>query len=188
MIWLNLLKSLRRYPATLNYLLFIVLLNTLFVYAPEITIFHAPVSIADFAVGLIYVMRDFAQREAKHWVLLAMLAGCFISWLLAEEQAALASVGAFAVGELLDWSIYTWTKQPLSQRILWSSCLSSPFDSFVNLYLLLAFNWVALIIMTLTKIAGAFALWGYWRLFTKGTSSKDATNYQPKKVNDCGIC
>lgn len=155
---------LRQYPALISYLLFIVLLNSLFVYAPQIYIFHAPVSLADFAVGLIYVMRDFAQREARHWVLLAMLIGCFISWLLSEQQAALASVGAFAVGELLDWSIYTWTKKPLSQRILWSSCLSSPIDSFVNLYLLLAFNWVALIIMTITKIVGAFMLWGYWRL------------------------
>lgn len=158
------IQWLRQYPALISYLLFIVFLNTLFVYAPNIYIFHAPVSIADFAVGLIYVMRDFAQREARHWVLLAMLVGCFISWLLAERQAALASVGAFAVGELLDWSIYTWTKRPLSQRIIASSCISSPIDSFVNLYLLLAFNWVALVVMTLTKILGACALWGYWRL------------------------
>ena len=164
MKWLKLCLPFRYYPATTAYLLFIVFLNTLFSYVPSIYIWHAPVSVADFVVGLIYVMRDFAQRESRHWVLLAMLIGCIISWLLAEKQAALASVGAFAVGECLDWSIYTLTNKPLSQRIIWSSLISSPFDSFVNLYLLLAFNWVALIIMTATKILGALALWGYWRL------------------------
>lgn len=150
------------YPATLNYLLFIVLLNTLFSYVPNFTVFGEPISVADFAVGLIYVMRDFAQRETKHWVILAMIIGCLISWALAEHQAALASVGAFAVGETLDWSIYTYTKKPLSQRILWSSLISSPVDSAVNLYLLYQLNWVGFIIMTLTKFVGAFVLWFYW--------------------------
>lgn len=151
------------YPATMSYLLFIVLLNTIFSYVPDFHIWGQPISIADFVVGLIYVMRDFAQRETKHWVILAMLLGCFISWLLAEEQAALASVGAFAVGELLDWSIYTFTKKPLSKRILWSSVISSPVDSAVNLALLFQLNWLSFILMTITKILGAIALWAYWR-------------------------
>jgi len=158
------LLTFQLYPATLSYLLFIVLLNTLFSYVPDFYIFHMPISIADFVVGLIYVMRDFAQRETKHWVIVAMLLGCLISWLLAEKQAALASVGAFAVGELLDWSIYTFTKKPLSQRILWSSIISSPVDSAVNLYLLMQLNWVGFIVMTCMKIVGAFLLWLYWRV------------------------
>lgn|SRR3990167_9457190 len=156
----------QKYPATFSYLLFIVLLNTIFSYVPDFTILGEPISIADFVVGLIYVMRDFAQRETKHWVILAMLGGCFISWILAEKQAALASVAAFAVGELLDWSIFTFTKKPLSQRLLWSSIISSPIDSAVNLYFLAQFNYVGLILMTATKILGAILLWAYWRLRT----------------------
>jgi uncharacterized PurR-regulated membrane protein YhhQ (DUF165 family) len=109
-------------------------------------------------------MRDFAQRESHHKVLIAMVLGCAISWLLAEEQAALASVAAFVVGESLDYAIYTFTKKPLSQRILISSLISSPADSAVNLILLYQFNWVGLGVMILTKFAGAFLLWGYWRI------------------------
>jgi queuosine precursor transporter len=154
------------YPATYSYLLFIVLLNTIFSYVPDLHIWGEPVSAADFLVGLIYVMRDFAQRETKHWVILAMFAGCFISYLLAEKDAALASVGAFAVGEILDWCIYTYTKKPLSQRIIISSIISSPVDSAVNLYLLLQFNLVGLVIMTATKILGATLLWLYWHIRT----------------------
>jgi len=123
-----------------------------------------PISSADFVVGLIYVMRDFAQRESKHWVILAMLMGCAISWLLAEQQAAIASVAAFAVGESLDWSIYTFTKRPLSQRIFLSSIISSPTDSAVNLYFLYQLNWVGFGLMTMTKFAGVIVLWAYWRL------------------------
>jgi queuosine precursor transporter len=152
------------YPATLNYLLFIVFLNTIFSYAPDLKIFGEPVSAADFLVGLIYVLRDFAQRETKHWVILAMIIGCLLSWALAEQQAALASVAAFAVGESLDWSIYTYTKKPLSQRILLSSFISSPADSAVNLYFLYQLNWVGFLIMTATKFLGAFALWFFWRM------------------------
>ena|SRR3990167_4040672 len=152
------------YPATLSYLLFIVLLNTIFSYVPNLSIMGEPISSADFVVGLIYVMRDFAQRESKHWVILAMLMGCAISWLLAEQQAAIASVAAFAVGESLDWSIYTFTKRPLSQRIFLSSIISSPTDSAVNLYFLYQLNWVGFGLMTMTKFAGVIVLWAYWRL------------------------
>ena len=124
------------YPATINYLLFIVLLNTIFSYIPNFNILGEPISAADFVVGLVYVMRDFAQRESKHLVLVAMVLGCIASWMLAEHQAALASVAAFGVGESLDWGIYTYTKKPISQRILYSSLISSPADSAVNLFFL----------------------------------------------------
>ena len=152
------------YPATLSYLLFIVLLNTIFSYIPNLSIFGEPISSADFLVGIIYVMRDFAQRESRHWVIVAMLAGCAISWALAEQQAAIASVAAFAVGESLDWSIYTFTKRPLSQRILLSALISSPADSMVNLYFLYQLNWVGLSLMVMTKFAGVLLLWAYWRV------------------------
>ena len=151
------------YPATLSYLFFIVLLNTLFTYVPDIDFAGQPVSIADFVVGLIYVFRDFAQRESRHWVIPAMLLGCLISWFFAEEQAALASVAAFAVGEILDWGIYTFTRKPLSRRILWSSLISSPIDSAVLLYFLERLQWTNFAVMTLTKFAGVILLWLYWR-------------------------
>ncbi len=159
----SLVKFCRLYPATIGYVLFIVLLNTIFSYVPELTIHGAPVSIADFVVGLIYVLRDFTQREVKHWVILAMLIGCLISYGLAEQDAAIASLGAFAAGELIDWSIFTFTRKPLSQRILLSSLVSAPVDSFVNLYLLHQFNWPSMIIMIIVKALGVIGLWYLWR-------------------------
>lgn len=166
----------QKYPATFSYLLFIVLLNTIFSYVPDFNILGEPISVADFVVGLIYVMRDFAQRETKHWVILAMLGGCLISWILAEKEAALASVAAFAVGELLDWGIFTFTKKPLSQRLLWSSIISSPIDSAVNLYFLAQFNYVGLILMSITKILGAILLWAYWYARTDNELLPEAIN------------
>jgi queuosine precursor transporter len=157
-------KSFPYYPATLSYIGLIVLLNSIFSYVPELHMFGQQLSFADFVVGLIYVSRDFTQREIKHWVILAMLIGCAISFCLAEEQAAIASLGAFAAGEFIDWGIFTYTQKPLSQRILWSSLISAPIDSYVNLYLLKQFNWTGMIVMCVVKAIGVLALWYVWRL------------------------
>jgi uncharacterized PurR-regulated membrane protein YhhQ (DUF165 family) len=155
------------YPATYSYIALIVLLNTIFSYVPDLQVFGQPLSWADFVVGLIYVSRDFAQRETRHWVIVAMLAGCAISFLLAEKQAAIASLGAFAAGEFIDWGIFTWTKKPLSQRILWSSLVSAPVDSYVNLYLLNQMNWPSMGLMLIMKTLGVLALWYIWRIRNK---------------------
>jgi len=162
-----------RYRATVSYILFIVILNTIFSYVPDLHIGAFDISAADFLVGLIYVMRDLAQRECRHWVILAMIIGCAISYALAEKQAAIASVAAFVVGESLDWSIFTFTGKPLSQRILLSSLISSPADSFINLYLLNQFNSLSFTIMLIMKGLGVFCLWYMWR-----------RQYQPDTVLD----
>ncbi|MGF1461587.1 MAG: VUT family protein [Maricaulaceae bacterium] len=41
---------------------------------------------------------------------------------------------AFAISEIVDWAVYTFTKRPLSQRILLSSAFSAPIDSTVFLF------------------------------------------------------
>lgn len=145
------------------YLLYIVLLNTVFSYVPNFNLGHYSLSWADFLVGIIYVMRDLAQRENKHLVLVAMLVACFISYLFAEKQAAFASVAAFIVGESIDWSIFTFTKKTLSQRILISSLVSCPADSIVNLYLLNMLDIANLTAMMIMKLLGVFCLWYYWK-------------------------
>jgi len=153
-------------PAIMAYLLFIVLLNTIFSYVPNLMILGFPVSPADFLVGLIYVLRDFGQRESHKGVLIAMIIGCFISFLLAEKQAAFASLSAFAVGETLDWIIFTCASYSLSKRILLSSFISMPADSIINLGCLHQLNAVGLTIMLLTKSAGILLLWIIWRTRT----------------------
>ncbi len=106
-------------------------------------------------VGFIFVVRDYAQRRVGHKVLWAMLVGCVVSWYMATPQLAVASAAAFAVGELGDWALYTFTNRPFSQRILISSLVSAPLDSIVFLGLIgLATPW-SVVIMSLSKLVGA---------------------------------
>ena len=111
---------------------------------------------AALVVGFVFVVRDFAQRKIGHYILLAMLAGIAISWYMASPQLAFASAVAFALGESADWALYTWTKKPFSQRILLSSLLGAPLDSIVFLFLIGIPSLAGAVIMSLSKLAGAF--------------------------------
>lgn len=152
-----------RYLATSCYILFIVLINTLFIYLPGVAAFGQSFSPADMVVGIIYLVRDFAQREIKHYIFLAMIIGGALSYLLADSTVAVASVAAFSVGEIIDWGIYTFTKRPLSDRLIWSAIISSPFDSSVFLYFCQRLHWLPFVIMTLGKMMGVLLLWSYWK-------------------------
>ena len=107
-------------------------------------------------VGFVFVVRDFAQRRIGHNVLWAMLAGCVISWFMASPQLALASAAAFALGELADWAMYTFTRRPFSQRILLSSVLGAPLDSLVFLSFIGIASPISVGVMTASKLLGAF--------------------------------
>ena len=85
------------YASTLLYIALIVLINTLFAYLPMWSLWGYPVSPMDFFVGVIYIFRDFAQREIKHYIIAAMLVGCAISYFCANKHIAIASVSAFAI-------------------------------------------------------------------------------------------
>lgn len=112
-----------------------------------------------FAVGLIFVARDFAQREIGHKVLLAMLAAGALSYFMASPYVAIASVTAFAISELADYAIYTWTRKPFAQRILLSSAIATPIDSAVFLAIIGHFSIAGVVAMTLAKMVGAFVVW-----------------------------
>lgn len=114
-------------------------------------------------VGFVFVVRDFAQRKVGHHVLWAMVAGCAISWWMASPALALASAGAFAIGELADWALYTFTKRPFSQRILVSSLLGAPLDSFVFLSFIGIASPVSVGIMSASKLLGAFIVFALVR-------------------------
>ena len=157
----------RRFACTISYIILIVMINSIFVYAPYITIRGSLISSGDLVVGAVYILRDFVQREIKHYVILAMLLGCFFSYVLADKQIAVASVSAFFIGEFIDWAIYTFTKKPLSQRLLWSSGISAPIDSAVFLYLCNMLNPEGLLALILGKLIGIFAIWYSWRVRNK---------------------
>lgn len=153
-----------RYINTLSYIILIILINVLFSVIPEITLWNNVVSPVDVLVGCVYVFRDLAQREIKHYVIVAMLVATSISYLLAEKQIALASVTAFFAGELIDWALYTLTQKPLSQRILWSSIISSPIDSIIFLYMTNSLNILGFGVLVIAKVIGVLGIWYYWRI------------------------
>lgn len=84
--------------------------------------------------GLVFVIRDFVQREMGQWVLLAMgLALCwsmYYAWIV----IVIASGLAFFVSEFFDWLLFTFTKMKLSKRILYSSAVATPIDTTIFLY------------------------------------------------------
>ena len=79
--------------------------------------------------GLVLVFRDFAQREIGHEVLIAMAIAIGLTFATSGGELALASGLAFAISEIVDWLMFTFTKYRLSTRVLLSSALAAPIDT-----------------------------------------------------------
>jgi len=144
---------------TLLYILSIVLVNIGFIYVPMIPLLGQMFPPMTLIVGLVFILRDFAQREVGHGVLIAMGIGAILSYIMADPFIAIASVVAFGISELVDWAVYTYTKRPLKQRILLSSAIGTPIDSAVFLTMIGFFNPVGFVLMTLGKMIAALIIW-----------------------------
>jgi queuosine precursor transporter len=113
--------------------------------------------------GLVLVVRDFAQREIKHWILGAMVVGLALSTLTAWPVIVVASGVAFLISETADWAVYTFSKRPLSQRILISSAVGAPIDqiAFIGLASLVVpgiFAWGTILTGIISKLIGAYVV------------------------------
>tara|TARA_B100000965_G_scaffold176025_1_gene146824 strand:- start:4792 stop:5262 length:471 start_codon:yes stop_codon:yes gene_type:complete len=150
-----------QYKFSLIYILSIVLVNIGFVYVPLIPLFDTMYPPMTIAVGLIFILRDYAQKEIGHKVLGAMLIGGLLSYVMADPYIAVASLVAFMVSETVDWGVYTLTDKPLRQRILLSSLISTPIDSGLFLYMIGQFSLTATLVMFVSKMLGALAVW-HW--------------------------
>lgn len=139
------------------YLFAIVAINVGFVHVPLV---HGwpPMSLA---VGLVFVIRDFAQREIGHRVIWLMLLGAVLSYFMASPFVAIASCAAFIVSEAVDWAVFTWSKRTLRERVLLSSVIATPLDSFVFLSLIGHLSVLGVALMTASKMLGALATF-YW--------------------------
>lgn len=165
--------------STLCYIVFIIAVNSTYIYFPFVTVFHTAFSSGDIVVGAIYIFRDFAQREIKHYVILAMIVGVIISYSFADKTMAVASVCAFTVAETIDWAIFTFTGKPLSQRLLLSSAISAPADSFVFLAIYGPLNVAGVLVLTLSKVSGVLLVWYVWKKRQpKSAAVSDADNNQ----------
>lgn len=139
------------------YLVAMVAVNIGFIYVP---LFHGwpPMSLA---VGLVFVLRDFAQREIGHRVILLMLIGAVLSYFMASPFVAIASCAAYIVGEGAEWLTYTFTKRPFKDRLLVSCLFGTPLDSAVFLGLIGLFSWQGVALMTISKMLGALVVYGW---------------------------
>jgi uncharacterized PurR-regulated membrane protein YhhQ (DUF165 family) len=141
---------------TLVYVALIPFVNWSFTWAPNIDIFGGwafnPVTVI---TGLVLVVRDFAQREVGHKVLIAMFIALGFTVLLAGPRLALASGAAFAISETVDWSLFTFTKLRLSTRVFLSSLIAAPIDSVVFLLGAGFFTVANAVMSVLGKMVGA---------------------------------
>lgn len=113
--------------------------------------------------GLVLVVRDFAQREIKHWIFGAMLVGLALSTLTAWPVIVVASGIAFLISETADWAVYTFSNRPLSQRIMISSLVGAPIDqvAFIGLASFVVpdiFAWGTILTGIVSKLVGAWVV------------------------------
>lgn len=150
---------------TFLYILLIPLVNWAFSWTPLYTLPDggkwSPFSLV---VGLVLVFRDFAQREVGHYIVVPLMIGVAISFAMAPPQIALASAAAFLVSEAVDWAIYSFTKKPLSARVMLSSLAGAPVDSIIyltgaNMAFPGLFSWWTLATMIASKLLGAYVVY-----------------------------
>lgn len=156
------MERLKQFKYSIAYVVSIVLVNIGFVYIPPVPLLGEMFPPMSILVGVIFILRDFSQREIGHRVLVAMGIGAILSYFMADPFVAIASVVAFMISELADWAVYTYTKKPLGQRILISSAVGTPIDSAVFLWMLGFFTPVGCLLMIVAKMLSALLIW--WRI------------------------
>jgi queuosine precursor transporter len=99
----------------------------------------------------------------KHWIWGAMILGLLLSTLTSWITIVVASGLAFLISETVDWAVYTFSKRPLSQRIMISSTASAPLDQlvFIGLASMVVpgiFAWGTILTGIASKLLGAFVV------------------------------
>lgn len=167
--------------AILLYVASVVLVNLGFSYVPLIETSVGMFSPMAIVVGAVFVIRDYAQRKSGHYVLIAMVVATLASWALADPFVALASAAAFATSEIADYLFYTFTKRPFHERVLISSIVSTPIDTGVFLYGIGGLTTGTFVLMVLSKLVAAVAIWAYYRtapvIGVTGASSEELYPY-----------
>lgn len=147
------------HPFVLMYIGTVVLVNILFSVVPMIPTPIGLVSPVAVIVGAVFVIRDYAQRAARHWIIVAMLVATCISYLMADPFVAVASALAFFTSECVDWALYTVTKKPFHHRVLISSLASTPVDTAVFLWWINDMSFGTFLLMVISKLIAAVVIY-----------------------------
>jgi len=146
----------------LLYLVSIVAVNFTFANTDPLSTPLGMLPIGTFVVGIVFVLRDYAQRELGHKVILVMLIGCVISYFMASPFVAIASATAFVFSELLDWVVFTLLKSEFHKRVLYSSIVGVFVDTVIFLPMIGFFSVGAVLIMWLSKMVAAAGVYLYY--------------------------
>jgi uncharacterized PurR-regulated membrane protein YhhQ (DUF165 family) len=141
------------------YIAAIVGVNWMFLALPAIPTAIGDIYYANFVVGGIFVLRDYAQRQISHYVLLATLLAGILTYYMVDPALAAASLTAFFLSEGVDWAIFSFTRRPLQERILISSLAAAPLDTLAFQYLAGYLSPAAFSLEVMSKLLGVLALW-----------------------------
>ncbi|MEK7530777.1 MAG: VUT family protein [Patescibacteria group bacterium] len=86
-------------------------------------------------VGTWFILRDYAQRELGHYILLLMSVAVLLGFLTSAPGFALASITAICLSELGDYIVYTFVKGPFTRKVILSSIVGTVTDTLVFFYL-----------------------------------------------------
>jgi uncharacterized PurR-regulated membrane protein YhhQ (DUF165 family) len=141
------------------YIVTIVIVNWTFIVIAPWSTPIGDLYIANVIVGVVFVLRDYAQREIGHKILLATLAAGVLTYFMVDPAIAVASITAFVLSEMADWAIYSFTKRPLQSRILISSLVSVPLDTLAFQHLAGYLTPAAFTTEVLSKALGVAIVW-----------------------------
>ena len=149
---------------TALYVAAIVLVNWMFTSIAPWPTPLGDLYLANIVVGFVFVLRDYAQREFGHRVLLATALGGVITWFMVDPVIAVASITAFILSESADWGVYSFLRRPLSQRILISSLIAIPLDTLAFQYLAGYLTPAAFMTEIASKAVGVLLVWYLLRM------------------------
>jgi queuosine precursor transporter len=146
------------------YVIAIVLVNWTFIVLAPWSTPLGDLYIANLIVGAVFVLRDYAQREIGHKVLIATAVAGVITYFMVDKSLAIASLIAFFLSETTDWAVYSFTKRPLQNRILISSLFSIPVDTLAFQYLAQYLSPASFTTEVISKAVGVAIVWYLLRL------------------------
>ena len=136
------------------YITTVVAINMAFAYIPPVVLFDGTIfTVGSVIAGLVFVARDYAQREVGHKAVLALMAAAgLLSYLLADPFVAIASITAFAISELSDYIVYSKYKGDFNKRVVVSSLVSVPIDTAVFLAIISHLSALSFAVMCVSKL------------------------------------
>jgi queuosine precursor transporter len=146
------------------YVVAIVLVNWTFIVLAPWSTPLGDLYIANLIVGAVFVLRDYAQREIGHKVLIATAVAGVITYFMVDKSLAIASLIAFFLSETTDWAVYSFTKRPLQNRILISSLFSIPVDTLAFQYLAQYLSPASFTTEVISKAVGVAIVWYLLRM------------------------